>query len=41
MDQPDLEGLVLHPCKDSAGLIEAFRDFIVDVDADLLTGWNI
>lgn len=32
---------VLHWCHSSANLIEAFRDFLVQVDADIITGWNI
>lgn len=34
-------GLHVHLAKNSADLIEQFRDFLVDVDADILTGWNI
>jgi DNA polymerase elongation subunit (family B) len=32
---------VLHWCATSAHLIESFRDFLVQVDADIITGWNI
>lgn len=31
----------LHFAETSAGLIEMFRDFLVEVDIDILTGWNI
>lgn len=34
-------GLQVHRAKNSADLIEQFRDFLVEVDVDILTGWNI
>ena len=35
------EGLQIHYCMDPIDLLDTFRDFIVDTDPDLLTGWNI
>ena len=37
----DSKDIHLHFAKDPASLIEAFRDFIVEIDVDILTGWNI
>lgn len=35
------EGLIIHYTQDPIDLLDEFRDFIVETDPDLLTGWNI
>ena len=35
------ENVQLSPCSTEVELLEAFRDFVVKEDADIITGWNV